>query len=135
MKRYQDWPERLNRYLSRPHRFDWMTNNCALFAARAAEEITGEKICEPFLGPKTVRGMISKLHRITGGSVEAAAEMIAGKEYDNVRMAKRGDVATVDTPDGPALGVVVGSKVVYLNEREGLTEIPLSKCRRAWRVG
>ena len=48
-------------------------------------------------------------------------------------MAKRGDVASIDTPDGDALSLVVGDKVAGLG-KEGLVFLPLTSAKRAWKV-
>lgn len=133
--RYQDWPERLDQFISfQDHSFDWSTCNCALFAADGVKAITGVDFAEPYRGPKTKRGMISKLARVCGGGVEEAATRELGEPWSSPLQAKRGDVVSADLGDGPALGICLGVNAAFIAEDKGVVLVPSKLWRFAWRV-
>lgn len=132
--RYPDWPERLNEFLKKDHKFNWPLCNCALFAGDGVLAITGEDFAAPYRGPKTKRGMISRLRKVCGGGVEEAATKESGQPLESVLMAKRGDVVSYDFGDGPALGICIGMKAVFVSENDGMIHIPTKKCRFAWGI-
>lgn len=132
--RFQDWPERLAKFIDQDHKFDWSTCNCALFAADAVHAITGTDFGEPYRGPKTKRGMVGKLKRVCGGGVEDAVTRELGQPLSTPLLAKRGDVVSADLGDGPALGVCTGSQGLFISETEGLVKVPSKLWRNAWGV-
>ncbi len=132
--KFENWPERLNDYLLKPHTFDWALCNCALFAADAVQVQTGVDFAKAYRGPKTKRGMISRLLRVCGGDVEAAVTKELGEPIKSVLLAKRGDVVSFDFGDGAALGICNGIQGVFVSEKDGLVRIPLKECRNAWGV-
>ncbi len=132
--RKQNWPELLNDFIKRDHTFDWHTCNCALFAADSVLAITGVDFGADYRGPKTKRGMIAKLARVCGGGVEDAVTRELGKQMSNPLMAGRGDVVSYDFGEGPALGVCLGSKAVFISESDGLVYVPSKLWSKSWRV-
>lgn len=134
LKRFQDWPERLNAFLSQDLVFNWCELNCVLFAAAAIEAQTGVDFVGNNRGFKTKRGAVARLKKVCGGGVEDAARMFLGEPYPSVNLAKRGDVVSCDVGDGVALGVCVGAKALFISENEGKVSIPLTRCRYAWKV-
>ena len=137
MNRLENWPERLAEFICRtPHDFDWSTCNCALFAADGVKSQTGVDFAAPYRGPKTKRGMISRLRKVCGGGVEEAATRELGEPLDNPKLAKRGDVvsALVSDDDYPALGICIGAKAVFVSEDDGLIYVPCELWRKAWSV-
>lgn len=131
LRRRSDWPERLADYLARPHRFDWATHNCALFAAGAVEAMTGEDLARRYRGPKTMRGCYGRLRRLAGG-LDGAVTRALGDAIP-VRYARRGDVVLVEVEGLTALGVCAGSEIAALGPA-GMVMLPLCAGARAWRV-
>jgi len=129
--RFEDWDVRLSNYINKDHSFDWLSHNCALFAAGGVECQTGIDFAKDYKGPKTKAGMIKRLKRVAGNVEDAVTKELG--EPINVKMAKRGDVVSCETEFGLALGLCVGSKAVFLNE-DGKVFFPLKICRKAWRV-
>lgn len=133
--RIENWPERLNDFLSKPHKFNWATCNCALFAFSAAEEITGKDFVAHYKGPKTKKAIIAKMRRICGGGVEDVMNKEIGDPLPSVLSAKRGDIISFDFGiGGPALGVCNGSSGIFISENDGLISVPISECRFAWSI-
>jgi len=127
--RRQDWAARLADYLTLPHRFDWVENNCAFFTSGAVLAVTGEDYSTPYRGPTTRKGMVAKFKRLGG-----VAAVMAPFPSVPVLMAQRGDVAEVTGPNGvKLLGVVVGAKVAVL-AIEGVIHYEVATANRAWRV-
>lgn len=135
--RLEDWPERLNRFLEQPHKFDWQTANCALFAADAVEAMTGIDFAEQYRGPKTKLGVYRRLLKRCGGGVEDAATKELGQPKP-ILLAQRGDVVSAAAGENGeiALGVCAGQWGVFLslNPKLGVVHISLSKCLNAWTV-
>lgn len=134
MIRLENWPERLNMFLKYHHEFDWHSCNCALFAADGVRAITGNDFAKPYRGPKTKRGMISRLRKVCGGAVEEAATRELGEPLSNPLLAKRGDVVSYDFGEGAALGICTGSKAVFISENDGLVYVPSNLWHKAWGV-
>ncbi len=132
--RNEDWPEKLNDFLKAVHVFDWSQCNCALFAADGVKSITGKDFAKPYRGPKTKRGMISRLRKVCGGGVEEAATKELGEPLENILLAKRGDVVSFDFGEGPTLGICNGLQGVFISEHDGLVRVPLKNCRFAWTI-
>lgn len=130
--RLEDWPEKLNDFLSADHEFSWPLCNCALFAADGVKAQTGKDFAKAYRGPKTKKGMISRLAKICGGGVEEAATKELGEPLKGVLLAKRGDVVSFDYGDGPSLGLCSGLHGVFISENEGIIKVPLKICRKAW---
>lgn len=132
--RFENWPERLNDFLSASHEFSWTDCNCALFAADGVESQTGKDFAKAYRGPKTKRGMISRLAKVCGGGVEDAATKELGEPLANILLAKRGDVVSFDYGDGPSLGLCNGAQGVFITENQGKIRVPLKACRMGWSV-
>ena len=132
--RLENWPERLNEFLAQKHAFDWVQCNCALFAADGVMAQTGKDFAAAYRGPKTKRGMISRLLKVCGGDVEKAVTQELGEPLGNILMAKRGDVVSFDFGEGPALGICIGAAGVFVSENDGMLHVPLKKCRFGWSV-
>ena len=131
--RQQDWPERLDEFLAKPHVFDWVNCNCALFAADAVLEMTGHDFAKEFRSIKTKRGMLAKLKRTYGNKVTDCAVSELGLPI-SLRMAKRGDVIAVKIKESSALGICLGSYSVFVSEDDGIVRIPTMECMVAWSI-
>lgn len=136
MTRYADWPIRLDRFLQaasgRP--FSWGEWDCALMACEWVRECRGDDPGAAFRGRYTTAiGAARALKRYGAGDLESTATMMLGEPLANPLLAQRGDVVSVDTEDGPALGVCVGAKVAVVG-KTGLVQMQLRGARKAWRV-
>ena len=132
--RNEDWPEKLNDYLMQPHEFDWATKNCGFFAFGGVEAMTGKDLVSAYRGPKTKRGILSRMHKVCGGDVETLMKKEIGEPLSAILLAKRGDIVSFDFGVGPALGLCIGAQAVFLSETDGVIKVPLNECRFAWGV-
>lgn len=138
MKRFEDWPRRLQETVDAARRRDfvWGESDCCLFVADAVKAMTGTDFAARYRGKyKTRRGAMSLLKKIDGGGVQEAAARALGAPLAHRLTARRGDVALIDTPDGDALGICTGCWIVVPRPDEGLASFPIGAARLAWRVG
>ncbi len=142
LRRRHDWPERLAGVLraARGQGFRWGDHDCALFAARAVEAMTGHDPAAGFRGRyKTRRGAYGRLRRFAAGGLAEAAEKIAKTlraEEIAPATAGRGDVVLVAAATGEALGVIdLSGRGIAVTGPDGLSILPRSAALRAWRVG
>ncbi|MFN3077472.1 MAG: DUF6950 family protein [Alphaproteobacteria bacterium] len=139
--RSQDWPILLNDALmaasERP--FSWGRHDCCLFAADIVRAMTGEDAAAPFRGRYgTKRGAMRALKAFAGGGLPEAVRAIAKhhgwEELSPVALAGRGDLAMLDTEDGPSLAICIGSRVAMAARDGGVAFLPLGSCYAAWRI-
>jgi len=129
----KDWRARLGAYLAAEARrpFEYGTSDCALFAAGAVDAMTGTDPSANYRGRyTTLRGGL-RILRKDGfrNHVERAAVLL-----DEVppRRARVGDIAVVETADGPSLGVVQGEWVA-VRTMSGLGFVPVDQAKRVFR--
>lgn len=131
MKRFDDWRRRLVAFLveheGRP--VEYGTSDCALFAADAVKEITGEDFGAPYRGTYSTAAGAAKALRKSGYS--DLAELAAATFPDEVlpSFGQTGDLAVVKGEDGPALGIVSGMWVVTAYGR-----VPVSAALKVYKV-
>lgn len=143
MKRIDTWDQALHDFVEgrvdKP--FEWGANDCALFVCDAVQAMTGEDMAADFRGQYTTQlGAAKASLALTGGAtIEDVAQYVT-KQHDldeltTVLLAQRGDVVLFDGAEGPALGLVYlnGTHAVFVGT-EGLRSLPVTDCRRAWRV-
>ena len=132
MERLPDWKPRLIAWLASIARtpFEPGKHDCALFVAGAIAAMTGEDPAARFRGRyTTVRGGLRVLRAEGFGD---HVEMVASRlEEVAPLMAQVGDIAVVDTPEGPALGIVAGADILVPG-RDGLGAVSLMQGRRAF---
>ena len=141
MNRFQDWPLRLEAYLSfvSEDAFAWGSNDCALFACNVARELTGVDLAEKFRGKyHTKAGAYAALKKFSGGGLESIATKMAaehGMKEVPPLMAQRGDIVLLETTQGPTLAIVSMDGIHVTAPGPASLELwPLDKGRRAWRV-
>lgn len=132
--RHPDWKLSLIQYLAESARkpFAPGQHDCALFAAGAVEAMTGVDYARPFKGRYTTLKGGVRLLREAGFADHIA---LAASRLDEIApaFAAPGDLAVIDTPEGPAMGVVQGESVYVLTvDRLGL--VPMLGATRAFRV-
>lgn len=134
MGRLIDWPDRLNAHIEewRHKSFEWGKYDCALFCLYAEKAMYGSSRFEDFVGQySTDIGSIKALKKFGSGDlIKTVSDRL---EEIPVMMANRGDVASIDTPEGDALSLVVGDKVASIG-KDGLVFLPLTSAKRAWKV-
>lgn len=133
MARRNDWPERLITAIEGAHGrpFSWGEHDCALFAANTVQAMTGQDFAVPFRGRYRTRlGALRKLYPF--GGLEAYVDTLGLAEI-RPAFARRGDLALIDTEDGPALGICTGRTVTY-PALDGLLARPVRDARRCWRI-
>lgn len=133
--RVEHWHGRLVTYLAEAARTPFAPgrHDCALFAAGAVMAMTGIDLAEGWRGRyRTLAGGQRALAR--AGYADHVD--LAARHLDEVPVswALPGDIAAVETPEGPALGVVQGASV-YVIGPAGLGLLPLTAASRAFRVG
>lgn len=134
MSRLPDWRSRLAAYIERVRRapFAWSTHDCCMFAAGAVEAVTG---ADPAAELRGTYGDLAGGMTALGRAGFAGPVDMARALFDRVppALAQVGDVAVVDTPEGPALGVVQGPSIFVVGP-EGLRTVDLLAARLAFRV-
>lgn len=128
-----DWQWHLQVYLEgvarskfRPGKLD-----CALFTAGAVKAMTDMDYAKGWRGYKTLEAGRKKLSDAGFEThIEYAASLLPEVPTS---MAHAGDVAVVDTPEGPALGIVQG-EYVYTVGLNGLGLTPRTSATRAFKV-
>jgi hypothetical protein len=140
MIRLQDWPARLDAYLSsvaiRP--FEWGKHDCVLMALDAAGAQLGFDPAHDIRGKySTAIGAARRMKDLYGSSrldqaAKAFAEKWGGLEI-TPPFARRGDVLMFKTPEGPALGVCSGRNICAAGSNGTIT-LPLSAAVAGWRV-
>jgi len=136
-----NWPERLAELiegrLEKP--FEWARNDCVTFACDAIEAVTGENPAATFRQRYSTEVGARETVADYGPDLEAAVTVQMAKlgySETSIRTATRGDVALYDGPLGAGLGVLgMDGKSVLAPGPEGLRAIPLSECKRTWKIG
>ena len=138
MRRYEDWPERLARFVEgatgRP--FVWGERDCALWAADWIETATGIDPASDYRGRyRTERGAARALTTRGHGGVAAAFTAALGEDrVIAVAYAQRGDLVCWHGPQGDTIGICVGMSSAFIAVGGGLVHMPTLACRQAWRV-
>jgi hypothetical protein len=150
MTRFENWPEILAQFVAERARtpFAWGVNDCCLMSCDAVLGYTGVDMAAGFRG-KYDSGLSAAraMKEFCGGGVEQVAEKMAAQlnipEWPTVKLARRGDVVLFEY-DGEfrgervtqraTLGICCGGDAV-VPAQDGLLSIPISQCRRAWRIG
>lgn len=121
MTRRTDWHQRLCTFLAetadRP--FAPGRHDCALFAAGAVKAVTGRDPARGWRGYRTVaRGQV----RLRQAGFEDHVAL-ARSLFPQTAQPMPGDLAVIETPDGPALGVVQGT-MIYAPAAKGWALVP-----------
>jgi uncharacterized protein DUF6950 len=135
-QRREDWPERLGALVERARgrAFRWGEHDCVLFAAEAVAAVTGVDLAAGVRGTYRGAAGAARAMRLRGArDVGGPAAAVLGDAMAPA-LARRGDVAMIETEWGPALGVVLGAEVAFPG-MAGLAFVPLGACGCAWAVG
>lgn len=134
MQKLVDWRPRLRAFLAAQTEapFAYGSADCGAFAGGAIEAMTGENPHAKVAGRyKTMAGALRAIKRLGHDDhVAYAASLLT--EIDPL-YAAFGDIAVVNSPDGPALGVVTGPHI-EVRAPGGRGVVPLTDAVRAFRV-
>jgi len=133
--RLPDWDKRLAAYIEevRYIPFERGVHDCFIFAVKCEEEISGVTRF-----PELYK---AKYHNLFGANKAFLKNGYRGMfdcidrrcmEID-VNMMQRGDWAAVDSPEGLAIGVCVGSKIAVVGEN-GLIFLNNTEAKAAWSI-
>jgi hypothetical protein len=136
--RLQDWPQRLAAHFD-AHKdtpFKWGTHDCVLFAAGSVNAMRGGNMAGAYRGAYTTKGQAAKHLKALGVvDVSGLATKALGEPYTSPAFAKRGDVVSLATDLGLALGVVdLSGKYALAASKDGLVRIPFLRWLQAWEV-
>jgi len=155
MKRREDWAERLENFLeargcylsAQQKPFEWGTNDCAMFACDAVQEMTGVDLAAEFRGYGSEAGAAQAMAEYVRGRsippgcetlLEAVAVLVArehGLEEIEPGLAQRGDVVLLRDDAGQhALGVMGFDGLLAVMRRDGAGVVIGHAIDRAWRV-
>ena len=134
MQKLVDWRPRLRAFLVAQADAPFVMGgmDCGAFAGGAIEAMTGVNPHAKVAGRyKTMAGALRVLRRLGHEDhIAYAASLLT--EIDPL-YAAFGDIAVVDSPDGPALGVVVGAHI-EVRAPGGRGVVPLTDAVRAFRI-
>ena len=106
--------------------------DCGAFAGGAVEAMTGSNPHAKLAGKyKTMKGALRALKRL--GHDDHVAYAASTLTEIAPAFASFGDIAVVNSPEGPALGVVIGAHI-EVRAPHGRTVVPLTDAIRAFRV-
>ncbi|MFU8883097.1 MAG: DUF6950 family protein [Rhodobacterales bacterium] len=134
-KRLSNWPLLLATEIeaARTTPFAWGQHDCALFAADVVLAITGSDPAAAVRGSyRSQRGSARVLKRLGCDTLEEAATKALGQAV-SCALLQRGDVALLDLPTGPTLGICVGATVAAPAET-GLAFLPLDNAIKGWHL-
>ena len=134
MQKLVDWRPRLRAFLAAQAEapFAYGSADCGAFAGGAIEAMTGENPHAKVAGKyKTMAGALRALKRL-GHEDHVAYTASLLTEIDPL-YAAFGDIAVVNSPDGPALGVVTGPHI-EVRAPGGRGVVPLTDAVRAFRI-
>lgn len=134
MQKLVDWRPRLRAFLAAQADSPFVMGDmdCGALAGGAIEAMTGENPHAKVAGKyKTMAGALRALKRLGHDDhIAYAASLMT--EIDPL-YAAFGDIAVVDSPDGPALGVVTGPHI-EVRAPGGRGVVPLMDAVRAFRI-
>ena len=133
-RRCPNWRTRLHEELtaSQARPFEWGTNDCALFAMRCVEAMTDDNPAATVAGKyKTAMGAAGVIKR----AGHATLQEFAAANFPAIHpsRANTGDLAAVQTDDGPALGIFSRDRI-HVMRLDGLGTLPRTAAVAAFRV-
>jgi len=130
MGRLNDWPERLNETINdwRARPFEWGKTDCVRFCLACDAAMNGKSTIK--LRKYTTKAGAARLiaQKGGGGLIAAVDATLSRKE---IGAAQRGDLAAVETEDGPAVVIVLGDCLVGMGP-DGLVFPHISAATAVW---
>jgi hypothetical protein len=132
--RVEGWDVALGQFVSSrlDTPFEWGNHDCCLFAADAAQVVTGRDFAAEVRGTYTSERSAARKIKEWGG-LDKYVSSLLGDPIPS-RTAKRGDVVMMHQ-DGqlPALGVCMGAKAAFAGP-DGITWLPMADSMQCWEV-
>lgn len=130
MKRKPDWVAALRREVELAERasFGYGKHDCAIFAARCVDAMTGSNIRDSFIEVVDARTTVSTLR--DAGGLEAAVTARLGAPIET-GLPRRGDVCLTNPNQ---IGVCVGTTIA-IPSHAGLAHYAITDAIKHWRVG
>jgi hypothetical protein len=128
-----NWPERLADVVRqwRKQPFVWGQSDCVHFACAVLTAVSGRDWTVLDLGSyRSRRAAMDELQRLGFSDLTDAVTALLGPAQKNPQ---RGDLVSIATTQGPALGVCLGPCLAAMGPR-GLVFLPLSRTVLCWRV-
>lgn len=137
-KRLQGWEKALSDFIEemRLKPFKRGAHDCAMFAGRCAEVMTGEDFTSEFLGDYTTKKEAYEfLKKIGYDGLAAIAIEKLGAPLENKNFAGRGDAVLIEYDTEEALGIIdlTGKRAVTVG-KDGLIYFDLKHCVKAWKI-
>lgn len=127
------WEGRLAREFADASRrdFEYGRHDCATFANKCVLAINGTSAWSVDFGRYGSEAGAARAIRRAGG-------LVVGLDRHAPRVAlndaSRGDLALIETPKGPAVGVIDGRNILIAADPTGLAVVPRSCATIAWKV-
>ena len=114
---------------ARQRPFSWGSHDCATWAARVRQSLTGAAL-PGFVGTyRTARGAARAIRASGAADLCDAVTREIGTQLASPALARRGDIVS----DGAALGVCLGATAAFLGPG-GLVFRSMAGCAMAWEV-
>lgn len=136
MQRLIDWQGRLYKLISEHEQipFQFGQHDCAIWAGKVVESVTGEDFYSSYVGTyKTLKGGLRQFKKATGFPSHIKYIENSFEEVP-LSLGRIGDLALIDTSEGPAVAVMAGQFVIALNQY-GLVRIDLDQVKAVFKVG
>lgn len=133
--RKENWPEILNDQIeqAQAREFEWGVFDCCLFAADVVLAMTDVDYAASFRGRYKTKAGAYRCLKNHSGDIKEVLNSLLGEPIP-VAYCSRGDIVTLETDDGLAMGVCVGARMAVPRPGVGLTFVPMSRALMAWRV-
>ena len=132
--RVSNWENLLVKYLEdcRDKPFKWGEHDCALFTAKWEKILTNNsRFSEFFNKYKTALGSFKALKKYGKGNLVSTVD--AKLEKIDKKKITRGDIVSVNTNEGIALGIYTGNKIAVVS-LDGLIFLSLDDAIDCWRI-
>ena len=132
-QRADNWAGLLAEYVAakRDTPFKWGVHDCGSFAAEWVGLATGRDVFAPWRGKYSTRWGAFR-YILGAGGMDRFPAKVGLKPCPPKRM-QRGDIASIPTTRGIALGVCIG-KAIVAPGTHGLEFLSTKRARHAWRV-
>ena len=130
IRRKERWPSILLDEIekSKSLAFEYGKNDCTIWAANTISKYTDLDWKPSWTNKKQA----IKYHNSI--KMEEEVSKVLGPAIGNILLTQRGDLVQKGTGINSALGICIGSQVVFLYDKQGICYIPLQECNYSWRI-
>lgn len=137
MMRQTNWPARLNAFIEQRRKmpFAWGGNDCCLFVCDWISLLTGIDPAKKLRGTYADALSAARVLKRHRGVEAIAARQCRANGWPSVPVvsAMRGDIVSLPTEHGAALGICLGRHAAFPGPA-GLVFVALHECRHAWNI-